>query len=365
VADSRWSLRVTGRRVAVVGLALVLVAGLVVVGAVIWKRTHRTDLEEALGLVPASSLRVGFTDWGVVRKRLKAHLGDTPDPKAIEGLMQKAYDTDYAAASSIDESAAALQKNFGFSPATAQWEAFAQGKQGATMVLKVAEGADFDVLAGNLRSAGYKKPKQDNGVWQGGVDVVANLDPTISPELQYVVLLADRGLVVSSDTAEYAASAAKVASGDASSFAGVDGVSDLAGRVGDSANAMLWGKDFACTDLAMSRADLAAQNDADKLVQTAGGVTPLAGLAMAMLPDRTLRVAAHFEDSERAEKNLRPRARLAVGEAVGRGGSFSDDFTLTSSKAKGSDVVLDLRPKTKTGYVLSALYDGPVLFATC
>ena len=40
------------------------------------------------------------------------------------------------------------------------------------------------------------------------------------------------------------------------------------------------------------------------------------GLAMAMRPDRTLRVAAHFEDSDDARENLRPRAELAVGDAV-------------------------------------------------
>ena len=128
----------------------------------------------------------------------------------------------------------------------------------------------------------------------------------------------------------------------------------MAGQLGDPANAMVWGKDFACTDLAMSRADEDAQAQAETLVREVGGVTPLAGLAMAMAPNRTLRVAAHFEDSDRARKNLRPRAELAVGEAIGRGGSFSDDFELTSSKAVGSDVVLDLRPRTKTGYVLSA-----------
>ena len=59
------------------------------------------------------------------------------------------------------------------------------------------------------------------------------------------------------------------------------------------------------------------------------------------------------------------RATLAVGEAVGRGGSFADDFVLESSKAVGSSVVLDMRPRSETGFVLSALYDGPVLFATC
>lgn len=354
------------RRTAVVAaLALVLVAGLLVVGVVVWKRLDRSRLEEALGLLPASSLRVGYTDWEAVRRKLGADLGDTPDRDAVEGFIERAYDTDYAAASSIDESAAALQEKFGFGPATAQWEAFAQGRKGATMVLKVAEGADFDVLADNLRSAGYEKPEEDGGVWQGGADLVAGLDPTISPELQYVSLLEDRGLVVSSDDADYAAKAAEVASGEGDSFTSVDGVSDLAGRLGDPANALIWGRDFACSDLAMSQADEDAQAEAEQRVDDAGGVTPLTGLAMAMLPDRTLRVVAHFEDSERAKKNLRPRATLAVGEAVGRGGSFADDFELESSRAVGSDVLLDLRPRTKSGYVLSALYDGPVLFATC
>ena len=128
---------------------------------------------------------------------------------------------------------------------------------------------------------------------------------------------------------------------------------------------MFWTGDFACDDLAMSRADQNDQQEAERLVRDAGGVSPLAGLAMAMRPDRTLRVVAHFEDSERAEENLRPRAELAVGDAPGRGISFADDFELTESRASDSDVILDLKPRQPIGFVLSALYDGPVIFATC
>ncbi len=355
----------TPRSLLVAGLVLVLVAGLLVVGTLVWKRTQRTQLQEALAVVPASSLRVAFTDWAAVRRQLRLTLGDTPDAEAVAKLMTESYDTDFSAVSSIDESAAALQAIFGFSPATAQWEAFAQGRKGATMVLKVAEGSDFGVLADNLRTAGFTKPKEDDGVWEGGVDVVARLDPTITPELQYVALLADQGLVVTSDLPEFAATSARVAAGDGASFSSVDGVEDLAGHLDDPVNAMLWGQDFACTDLAMSSADDDAQTEADTRIAQVGGVTPLAGLAMAMSPDRSLRVVEHFEDSERARKNLRPRAELAVGEAIGRGGSFADDFTLTSSKAIDRDVVLDLSPRTPDGFVLSALYDGPLLFATC
>ncbi len=357
--------RVSARTVLLGVLVLSLVAGLVVVGVLVWQRQHRTDLDKALDAVPARSLRVGFTDWGTVRTRLKARLDASPDKVAIEAFMSRAYDSDFSAASSVDEAAAALQENYGFGPATAQWEAYAQSRRGAAMVLDVGDDADFDELAGNLRSLGYTRPKDEDGVWRGGADLVAQIDPTITPELQYVVLLADRGLVVSSDNAGYAAEAARAASGDSPSLGDKDGIAALSDRLGHPANALLWSDDFACDDLAMSHADPDDQARAELLVRKAGGVTPLSGLAMAMEPDRTLRVVVHFEDAERARKNLRPRARLAVGEAVGRGVSFSDSFRLTSSRAVGSEVVLDLKPRDPTGFVLSALYDGPVLFATC
>jgi hypothetical protein len=354
------------RRFLVLGLALVLVAGLLVAGVVVWQRLHRTPLDQALHTVPAGSLRIGFTDWGVVRREVGVELGNDPSSSRIEDFVTKAYDSDYSAVSSIDEGAVAMHEKFGFGPANAQWEAFAQGRKGAAMVLEVAEDTDFDVLADNLTSAGYTRPEEDDGVWNGGADLVAQLDPTLTPEVQYIVLLEDQGLVVTSDNAGFAATAGKAASGDGESVAsGAAGLTDVADRLDDPANAMLWSGDFACDDLAMSQADRTDQETGERLVREAGGVTPLAGLAMAMQPNRTLRVVQHFEDSDRAKENLRPRAKLAVGDAPGRGVSFADDFELVTSRASGSDVVLDLRPRQSTGFVLSSFYDGPVLFATC
>lgn len=351
-------------RLLAAALALVLVAGLLVVGVMVWKRLTRTELEQALRAVPASSLRIGFTDWARIRGEMGADLGDKPKPDAVDSFVGKAYEADFTAASSIDASGAALQKYYGFSPGTAQWEAYAQGKEGAVMVLRLPH-ANFDDLAGNLRSIGYKRPAEDDGVWSGGVDLVANLDPTLTPELQYVALLAGNDLVVSSDNREYAAKAARVAAGDGASAATQESNGDLVGALAHPANAMIWTGDFACEDLAMSRADDDSQAQAEDLVSRAGGVDPLTGLAMAMGTDRTLQVVESFEDADQARRNLRPRARLAVGEAVGRGGSFADSFALTRSRAVDSTVRLTLRPKQRTGYVLSALYDGPLIFATC
>ena len=183
---------------------------------------------------------MGFTDWSVVRRMVGADLGQDPSDGKVEAFMQKAYDTDFSAASSIDESAVALQEHYGFSPANAQWEAYAQGRQGATMLLKVADGTDFGILADNLRTTGYRKPKDDDGVWKGGADLVAGIDPTITPqELQYVVLLEDQGLVVASDSASYAALAADAARGDRDSLASTGKVDGLDNTLGRPANAML------------------------------------------------------------------------------------------------------------------------------
>lgn len=357
-------IRSRGRVLVIAVLVLVLVAGALVAGAWLWRRAHRTPLDEALGAVPAASKRIAFTDWAMVRDRLGSKVGARSSRRDVDDFLDKAYDTDFAAASSIDESGGALQEKFGFSPATADWEAYAQAKGGATMVLKLPD-ADFGELADNLHSLGFRKPAQEDGVWNGGVDLVASIDPTITPELQYVALLPDQHLVVTSDTRTYAAEAAQVAEGDGDSVDSVDGVGDLAGGLGEVADAILWTGDFACEDLAMSQADEDDQQRADQLIAQAGGVSPLNGLAMGMSRDRSLHVVAAFEDSHRAQHDLRPRARLAVGEAVGRAGSFADDFRLTSSKAVGRTVRLVLEPRSHTDYVLSDLYDGPVLFASC
>jgi hypothetical protein len=354
------------KRWAVIGIVVVVLAGLVVGGRVLWNRTHRTDLQRALSMVPSSSERIGFTDWAAVRARLGIKAGQDPSEALVKKLISKAYDSDLSAASSIDDSAVALQLNYSFSPATISWEAYAQSPEGAAMVVQLPSDASMGRIADNLRSIGYKAPSTATGVWRGGIDLVASIDPTITPELQYVVLLADQHVLVSSDTSSYAALAAKVAAGDGDSSASVSSVADMAKRIDEPAAAMVWTRDFACSDLAMSQADADSQRQASQLIATAGKVSALSGLVMSMAPDRTLTVGEEFDSSGQAAENLKARARLAVGASVGRGdGSFADDFKLTVARSAGSTVLLDLKPKTKSGFVLSDLYDGPVLFATC
>ena len=346
-------------------VSLVIVVTGAVVGRELWRDAHRSGLSEALETVPKSTLRLGYTDWAAVRRELGVPDEDRPTSEVVERFTNEAYDADLSAVSSIDEATAALQEHFGFSPMTAEWEAFAQSSEGATMVLRMPDDFDLDRVVERLEDLGFTEPSRSTGVWQGGIDLVAAIDPTITPELQYVAVLADEHLIVTSDQEDYAKEAAAVALGDSDSLGDIASTREVVAKVDDPAAAMVWSGDFACSDLAMSQADEDSQARADAAVADAGGVSPLSGLVMAMAPDRALTVAELFKDSGQAKDNLRPRATLAVGEAPGRGGRFSDDFELVSSRSDGSAVLLELRPREQTGFVLSALDSGPVLFATC
>ncbi len=342
----------------VVVVVLVLVSG----GLFLIKQERRTPLDEALSMVPAGSLRIGFTDWAQVRARLHPTRLGTRAGEA--DFMSKAFDADLSAASSIDDSAAVLQVKYGFSPGTATWEAYAQSRAGATMVLRMPDSADLDEVADHLSDLGYETPSSSGGVWRGGADLISSIDSSISPELQYLVLDRKRHLVISSDTAAYAASTAKVAAGDAKSLAGSH-LAGLAGRVRTDAAAFLWRGGFACQDLSMAQAANSDRDDGDRLVRAAGGIDPLDGLVMGVGTHSRLTVALGFENSRQARANLRPRATLFVGPSPGRGGSYADSFRLTRSRSDGDAVLLDLAAKPDQDFRLSELSSGPVLFATC
>ncbi|WP_310962180.1 hypothetical protein [Nocardioides terrisoli] len=348
------------------GLVLVVLAGLGYAGSVVWGRAHRTDLERAVSLVPAATQRLSFTDWAAVRRSLHVPTTAAPSPTTVTKWLNRAYDRDLSTVSSISDSARALAEHYGWSPGNADWEAYAQAGSGSAMVLRMADQVSFDALAGHLRELGYTKPSSETGVWLGGADLVGPLDPSLTPEVQYVVLLADQHLVISSDTASYAETAARAAQGKGASLAATSSVTDMIGRIGEPGAAMIWARDFACKDLAMAHADRASQRQADQLIAAAGRTSPLSGLVMALSPGRVLTIAEEFESSDQARENLRARARLAVGEAVGRGEStFNDDLKLTASKAVGSTVLLTMRPRSAGVFPLSSLYSGPVIFATC
>lgn len=325
----------------------------------------RSAFSEALDVVPFEAERLSFTDWSMVRDALDADLGQDPSPAAIEAMITQAYDTDLSASSSIEDSSVALQTYFGFSPATVEWEAYAQAPDGAAMVVRLADDFDLDKVRDRLTDIGFTKPAGKDGVWDGGIDLIAALDGTLTPKLQYVAVLEDQHLVVTSESHEYTQHAADVARGKKKALGESDRAREVVDSIDEPASAELWVGDFACTDLAMRTAFEEDKAQAEALVRQAGKVSPLSGLVMSMAADRTFTVSELFENADQAAANLEARAKLIVGPAPGIGGSFSDNLELTSSKTDGATVQLVLKPRSPTGFVLGALNHGPVLFATC
>ena len=353
---------------------VVYVAGLLVVvvlaGVVAWRLLGAsTRYEQALGTLPASTLRTTYTDWAAVRTSADGDgLGAGSSRDRVQAFLTRAYDLDLTSGSAVADSTYALQQKLGFSPLDAQWEAFGQGKDGQVDVLRVDDSVDLAGVERRLRTLGYTPPRGGSGsggTWAGGADLVAQIDADLSPVQQNIAVLADQHLVVMSDNAAYLSASTSVVKGSGKALTDDEGVSSLAKAAGDPVAATQWTSTFACEDLSMGSADEEDQRAGDDLVAKAGDVSPLAGLVMAQQADRSLVFGLHFETSDQAARNLQPRVDLAAGSAPGQGGSFGDRFTIASGQADGQDVVLTTEPTRRNAAVLSDLTSGPVLFATC
>jgi len=351
---------VTRRRL-LMGAVVLAVGAAVALGVLWWRDSSRSELDRAVDLLPADTQRVSWTDWAGVRAELGVSLDQDSDGDRIRAFMDQAFERDLSSASTLSESAVALHQKYGFSPATADWELYGQSPEGAVMALRMPDGADFGGIEGRLEGLGYVRPSEPTAVWNGGVDLLPSIDPSLTPELQYVALLEDQHLVLSSDTSAYLARAVEVASGDAD---GLTGLGHLTGQVEEPLAAVAFVDDRACVDLAMSQADDEDQALAQHLIEDAGGVNPFHGLLVAALPDRWLEVVMGFENDGQAADNAESRATLASGVAPGKGGDFTERFTVTSAASDGDRVVLHLRAEPGQ-YVLSELTSGPVLFETC
>lgn len=348
------------RRPLALGLAALLVVS-VVAGLVVWLGGDETRLQRAVRLAPAGTERLSWTDWSAVRRQVDADLGATPDGDQVGAFLDEAYDDDLTSTSALVGSARTMQDAFGISPGTLDWELFTQSPDGAVDVLGLGDADEVRDLAERLVDLGFTEPDEADGVWAGGPDLLARIGPDLTPELQYVALLADEGIVLTSDRVAPLEAAVEVASGDADALESVD---EVVAASGSPVAASVFTGSYACEQLAMASADADDQAEADALLAQAGEVHPMTAFAMALRTDGDIRVAMSFEDDDAARIDADTRATLASGPAPGQGGDFADRFTLEEVVATGSVVTLDLLP-VPGQYVLSDLTSGPVLFATC
>lgn len=352
--------RVAPRALTRVLPALAAVLVLLVGGLVGWRLLDgSTPLARAVALVPPDTTRLSWTDWAGVRRELGSDVGPGSSAAEVDDFMSEAFDADLSPMSALGTSAGVMQEELGFSPASVSWELFAQSGDGAVEVLGVDDDVDLDALADRLADLGWSEPDDADGVWVGGPDVLSGVGSMLTPELQHVALLADDGLVLTSDQAPYLEQVLDGLDGD-----GPEELVELAGGLDEPLAAAVYDGAYACQQLAMAQADEDAQAEADQLVEAAGGVHPLTGYALGRLPGGDVRAVLQVEDADDAEADAEARARLAAGPAPGQGGDFTDRFEVEAAGAEGREVVLDLRP-ADGAYVLSELTSGPVLFATC
>jgi hypothetical protein len=328
-------------------VAVVLVAS-GIAGVVWWRHAHRSGLAAALRLVPGNVQRYSWTDWAGVRRAV--HVSDRDDPSAgqVDAFLDKGFDADLTSASAMVTSADALQAHLGFSPATVDWELFAQSTAGAVVVVQPSS---TDGLDRALERTGYTEGS--HGIWDGA-DVAVGLG--VTPEFGHLTV--SDGRIYASDSRDYLRT---VLDGDGSPG---DSVDSVARAVGDPVSAVVYSGDYVCGHLAMSQADDVDQAQAEELIRQAGDVDPLSAFAMAAGADRDVTVALGFDSHDRAVANADSRAALASGPAPGQGGDFGDRFRLGKVEADGRVVTMRLHP-VKGAYVLSDLSTGPVLFASC
>jgi hypothetical protein len=345
-----------------IALVAVLVVAVLGGGLWWWRSASRSELEQAAALAPADAERLSWTDWAGVRREVGAHLSASSSADSLARFLDRGYEADLTSTSALLASAPVLQERFGFSPATVEWELFSQSTQGAVVLLRLPEKADFSTLEGNLTDLGYSPPASDTGVWRLG-EGLAGAGPDLTPELQYVALLADDHLVLTSDTAGYLERAVAAAGGDGDGDLD-SGLASAVASTGSALSASVYAGDYTCSALAMGQADETDQEQAASLIAEAGKVNPVDGFSMSVQPDGRVRVVMAFETEEQARTNADSRAALAVGPAPGQGGEFSDRFSVDSVSADGRLVTMELAPEDGA-YVLSDLSTGPVLFATC
>ncbi|WP_408898078.1 hypothetical protein ACJ5H2_03005 [Nocardioides sp. R1-1] len=339
--------------------ALVVAAAVVLVGRLLGG--DRSRLAEALALAPSSAVRFSWTDWAGVREELGAELSASSSGTDVDDLLAEAFDRDLSSTTALDESAATLQEELGFSPATIDWELFTQGPDGAMVIMGLPDGFDLAGLRERLRAVGFSEPDDAAGVWRGGVDLLEGLGGPVTPELAALQVDEEAGLLVGSDDPAFLEQRADLARGHDD-----DGVSEVADAVGSALSAAVATGDQACSSLAMTDADPADRTRASELVEQAGGVHPLTGFAIAARAGGEVRVAMAFETEDQARADADSRSRLAAGPAPGQGGSFPERFTLGKGDvvASGRVLTMDLTP-VEGSFVVSDLSHGPVLFATC
>ncbi len=150
--DSTWRIVVLAVFVAALGGGPRTVAGAAAA-------VSSPPVAEGVGLLPASVVRVSWTDWSRVQGEAD---GDALDAESsardVEDVPDRAFELDLAGTSSLISSFPGMRKNFGVSPLDAEWEVYGQADDGSVALLRFDDDVDLAALEGRLEGLGYEAP---------------------------------------------------------------------------------------------------------------------------------------------------------------------------------------------------------------
>jgi hypothetical protein len=342
-------------RTLLAAVVLVAAVGAGVVAAPDDVTAARPALATALDSLPAATLTASFTDWSAVRDQV----GDDLDA---------AREQDLAAGSVLAASADVMDDSFGFSVRDARWEVLGQAREGAVVVLRLADGVDLAGVTTRLESLGYARPDESDGVWVGGVDLVAGIEARLTPLLAHVAVIADRHLLVMSDSRGYAEQVADVVTSGDASMVDDDALADVATPLLGDLVAVVHRGERACAVPSYASTSELDRRDARAARRAAGPLLPHRALGFGIASaDAGLRldVSMRFDDPAVAARQRDVRTRLAEGPAIGQGGTYAERFAVTVSAVSDGVVTLGLTPREEPMTLLSDLSAGPLMFAWC
>lgn len=309
------------------------VATIALVGALAWwliplhePSRWRTAIAEA----PAGADRYSWTDWAAVRSALH-------NPPA-DALENDAYNADLLETTALRGSSADLTA-MGFALGSIDSELVVQSKAGDAEILRLNASVDPSAWKGWTRTGAY---------WTA--------PNSIGNQFMAYVQVTDGGRVlVGSDNPGYLAQAV-TALGQSNPVP--DTVS------GSPLSAFTFSGSYACSALAMAHASPDDQASGQDLLARAGTVNPILSYTLARNSATDVYVSMGFDSGDQAKTNAITRQNLAVGQAPGIGGKFTDIFTLDKATWTGKVATLDLTPVDGKP-LMGMLATNAVLFATC
>ncbi|WP_125568112.1 hypothetical protein [Nocardioides baekrokdamisoli] len=313
--------------------SVIAVAAIALVGALAWwliplhePSRWRTAIAEA----PAGADRYSWTDWAAVRSALHH-----PTADAIENA---AYGADLLETTALRNSSTDLTQ-LGFTLNSIDSELFVQSKAGDADILRLNTPVDPSTWKGWTKTGGY---------WTAPNTIVNQV-------LAYAQVVDGGRILITSNLPTYLTQAVAALG---QSNAVPDTVS------GSPLSAFTYSGSYACSALAMAHAGADDQASGQDLVARAGMLNPILSYTLARNSATDVSVSMGFDSGDQARTNAITRQNLAVGQAPGIGGSFTDIFKLNRASWSGKVATLDLTPVAGKP-LMGMLATNAVLFATC